>query len=384
MNVVCARRDARIVYKKSERVCALTCGQDFMVPLASHPASHQGQFRPIMTADVAGHVLTRVEPDMRDPSIDVHTAMGYSSDGTEPIMYVIWFRASISKPVADVANVLARLRSTASAVAHTAAARASGGGNESKATQGANGVYYESGIGVMAGSGRRSVDVAGTARNIPFLQQTSPGSEHEDLLAELLCGLAYVVSSVAPELVSHSHDTLLERGHQYPRQAFEGAPFVKSHQAALRASGGEGDPQGSDLHVDPMDGKGNLMGGWTIYAGEPPSSFDHLAIFEGSGGGCGFQVRVGGFGSEWVCGVNTDTAQRLHGSVWSTSPAAAADTCVGQGLRIVSYPLRRIELLEEAVRRSPHEEAKVHASSTPTIQQRMLGLWGQRSEYDFK
>lgn len=352
------------------------------MPLPSHPASNQGQFRPIMTADAAGHVLTRVEPDMRDPSIDVHTAMGYSSDGTVPIVYVVWFRASLSKPVADMERVLARLRSTASTVAHTAAACARGGGNESSATQGANGVYYESGIGVMAGSGRTSVHVDGVARNIPFLQQTDPGPEHEELLAELLCGLAYVVRSVAPELVSHSHSSLLERGHQYPRQAFEGAPFVKSHQAVLRASGGEGDPQGSDLHVDPMDGKGNGRGGWTIYAGEPPSSFDQLAVFEGAGGGCGFQVRVGGFGSEWVCGVNTDTAQRLHGSVWPTS-LGVSDACVGRGLRVVSYPLRRIELLEESVRRSPHEATKVHAACTPTVQQRMLGQWGKRSEHDF-
>ena len=231
-------------------------------------------------------------------------------------------------------------------------------------------LHLESGVGVIAGRGRESVVVGGKPRALPFLRQT--GGENEDLLSEIVHGVAYAIRHAAPEHVTYRHDLQLQQAFQYPRQVREGAPFLKSHQAAIRAHGGETKPHGSDLHVDTMDG----TGGWTIYAGEAPSAFDHLAVFEGAKGGAGFQVRVGGLGPEWVCAVTFDTAARLHGSVW---PGASSQTvespAPGSGLRVVTYPMRKVELLEAAVQDEPGEESHVLDACSGRLRSRSLGRW---------
>ena len=105
-------------------------------------------------------------------------------------------------------------------------------------------------------------------------------SEDEGLLSELMCGVASVVGRVDASTVSNEHALLLERGHQYPRQHMDGDSFIKSHQVVVRACGGPNDPEGSDLHVDSMDGRGDAGGSWTVYAGgEAPSRFQRLAVF---------------------------------------------------------------------------------------------------------
>jgi len=110
------------------------------------------------------------------------------------------------------------------------------------------------------------------------------------------------------------------------------------------------------------------------YAGEPPSRFDRLAVFESAAGGNGYDVRVGGYGSDWACAVHLDAANRLHGSVWPRD-APSCDSRVGFGLRIVVYTLRRIELLENSILASPDEEDAAISASTDVVKRRMLGQW---------
>ena len=180
-------------------------------------------------------------------------------------------------------------------------------------------------------------------------------------------------------MVSHEHGLLLQRGHQYPRQQLHGDSFIKSHQVVIRACGGPNDPEGSDLHVDSMDGRGDAGGAWTVYAGgEAPSRFDRLAVFASATGGNGFDVRVDGFGGDWACAVHLATAHRLHGSIWPPE-ALACGGCprvgVGFGLRIVTYTLRRIELLEESVHEAPEEEYVAIEASSDAVKRRMLRQW---------
>ena len=354
------------MYSKVERVCALECGDGFAIALPSHP---RGGFSPILTAEVASHVLTPLLPPLQDVGVDVHVARGFSSrEAKVPVVTVIWFRASSVRPVVDMQRVFARLRVRAVACANLQRASANALGT----IQGASGVYVESGLGVLAGTGRHSVVVDGVARSVPYVR-TSLMAEDEALLAELMHGVACVVENVEPGMVRREHDLLLQRGHQYPRQRLHGDPFIASHQAVLRACGGPGDPQGSDLHVDSMDGRGDADGSWTVYAGEAPSDFDRLAVFAGPSGGSGFDVKVGGFGREWVCAVHFDTAHRLHGSVWPNASLAMRDSAIGSGLRVVTYTLRRIELLESSVVTSPEEEDHAIEASMYSVRQRMLG-----------
>ena len=349
-------------------MCALSCGDGFVSSLPTHPMA-SGRFSPILTHEGAGHVLRRIEPPLgfRDSGVDIYMARGYTAGGGSRVVTAVWFRVDVTKPHIDLRRAFARLR--ARAVAHAHDRR----GVTQERGFVASGVYIESGLGILAGRGRRSVTVAGKARSMPYWR----GGRDEDLLAEVMSGVASVVECADSRMASREHDSTLRRGHQYPRQRFHGEAFIKCHQVVVRACGGPNDPQGSDLHVDTMDGRGNAGGGWTVYAGERPANFDHLAVFASATGGNGFEVRVGGYGSDWACAVHLDTANRLHGSVWPSGAGGAPTLCgatVGSGLRIVMYTLRRIELLEESVKDAPNEEQTVIDASTDSVKRRMLGL----------
>ena len=127
--------------------------------------------------------------------------------------------------------------------------------------------------------------------------------------------------------------------------------------------------------MDSMDGRGGAGGAWTVYAGgDAPSRFDRLAVFASATGGNGFDVRVDGLGGDWACAVHVDTAHRLHGSIWPMEPIAGGGCPrVGAGLRIVTYTLRRIELLEEAIIAAPEEEHVAIEASSQAVRRRMLG-----------
>lgn len=305
---------------------------------------------------------------------DVYVARGYSREGEAPMVTAVWFKVDILHPVVNLRDVLSRIRGRAALSSSMCGAQDGGGDRDNHgAVQSASGIYIESGIGILAGTGRSSICIGGHSHSLPYYRKTH--SENEELLAELMHGVACVIETVDPRMVSRQHGLPLQRAHQYPRQRLFGDVFVNSHQTVIRMSGGANDPQGSDLHLDPMDGHGNAGGGWTIYAGEPPGQFDDLAVFASATGGVGFCVRVGGFGEDWVCALHTDTAHRLHGSVWPDSTNVVGGAR-GSGLRVVTYTLRRVEQLEESVLRAPSEEQKAMEASSPVLKHRVLGQWG--------
>ena len=356
------------MYSAREEVCVLSCGDGFVSELPTHPKA-SGRFSPILTHEVAGHVLTKIEPPFPVAEADIYVARGYAAGGGTPLVTVVWFRVDVAKPRTDLRRVFARLRGRAVAKATEAC-----GGEKGFV---ASGVYIESGLGVLAGRGRRSMMIGGKARSVPYVR--SSVSDDEGLLAELMCGVAGVVGRVDRTMVCREHELLIQRGHQYPHQLLHGDSFIKSHQAVIRACGGPNDPEGSDLHVDCMDGRGDAGGAWTVYAGgDAPSMFDRLAVFALATGGSGFDVRVDGLGGDWACAVHVDTAHRLHGSIWPMA-AIGGGGCpgVGFGLRIVTYTLRRIELLEESVLEAPEEEQLAIEASSAAVRRRMHGLWGE-------
>ena len=307
---------------------------------------------------------------------DIHVARGYTAGGASPVVTAVWFRVDVTRPRIDLRRALARLRGRT--VAHAREACGEKGFGD---VQTASGVYIEYGLGVLPGRGRHSISIRGKAHSVPYHKAGACTTEDEGLLSELMCGVASVVGRVDASMVSNRHALLLERGHQYPRQHLDGDSFIKSHQVVVRASGGPNDPEGSDLHIDSMDGRGDAGGTWTVYAGgDAPSTFRRLAVFASATGGTGFDVLVDGFGSDWACAVHVDTGHRLHGSIWPTEALAAGGrprVGVGYGLRIISFTLRRIELLEESIHEAPEEEHVAIEASSAAVRRRMHGLWGR-------
>ena len=366
---------AEITYSKGERVCALSCGDGFVSALPTHPRA-SGRFSPILTHEMAGHVLTRVEPAFEECDADIFVARGYAAGGASPVVTAVWFRVDVTRPRIDLRRAFARLRGRAIAHARNVCGEKGFGD-----VQMASGVYIEYGLGVLPGRGRHSISIRGKAHSVPYHRAGACTTEDEGLLSELMCGVASVVGRVDASMVSNRHALLLERGHQYPRQHLDGDSFIKSHQVVVRASGGPNDPEGSDLHIDSMDGRGDAGGTWTVYAGgDAPSTFRRLAVFASATGGTGFDVLVDGFGSDWACAVHVDTGHRLHGSIWPTEALAAGGrprVGVGYGLRIISFTLRRIELLEESVHEAPEEEHVAIEASSAAVRRRMHGLWGR-------
>lgn len=356
--------ETKIVYCKGEGVCVMSCGNGFACELPQHPRA-RGRFSPILTEEHAGHVLTELVRPSCDPGANVYVTRGFASG--KRIVTAVWFKVDVTRPQVDMAQVFERLR--ARVVRH--AQDRCGEGRDRGFV--ASGVYLESGLGVLAGKGRGSVTIGGRAHCVPYYRCGDLDDAGEDLLVELMGGLAGVVECVDERMVRREHRQMLERGHQYPRQRLPGAAFIKCHQVAVRACGGPNDPQGSDLHVDSMDGRGDAEGGWTVYAGGRPSSFDRLAVFSSAAGGNGFDVRVGGYGSEWACAVHFDTANQLHGSIWPRHEATwpGFGHAVGTGLRIVMYTLRRIELLEESVLACTGEEQTAISASTDAVKRRI-------------
>ena len=362
---------AEIIYSKGERVCALSCGDGFLSVLPTHPRAG-GRFSPILTQEMAGHVLTRIEPAFGECDADIYVARGYAAGGDSPVVTAVWFRVDVTRPRIDLRRAFARLRGRAIAHARNVCGEKGFGD-----VQMASGVYIEYGLGVLPGRGRHSISIRGKAHSVPY--HRAAVSEDEGLLSELMCGVASVVGRVDASMVSNRHALLLERGHQYPRQHLDGDSFIKSHQVVVRASGGPNDPEGSDLHIDSMDGRGDAGGTWTVYAGgDAPSMFRRLGVFASATGGTGFDVRVDGFGCDWACAVHVDTARRLHGSIWPAE-ALAAGGCprvgIGYGLRIISFTFRRIELLEESILDAPEEEHVAIEASSEAVRRRMLGQW---------
>ena len=95
-----------------------------------------------------------------------------------------------------------------------------------------------------------------------------------------------------------------------------------------------------------------------------------LAVFPGRGGGRGVHIRSMVPG--WHCAIFMRTHEMLHGGV-----VLPEDDIEGFALpelemmRVVTYPLRRIETLLERLGQNPHLSSKVSMASCAHIQNRM-------------
>ena len=159
-------------------MCVLSCGDGFASELPTHPTA-RGRFSPILTHEAAGHVLTTIRPQFSDAQADIYVARGYSAGGGRPVVTAVWFRVDVAKPRTDLRRVFARLRGRVVANANNAC------GEKGFV---ASGVYMGSGMGVLAGRGRHSIRINGTARSVPYFRSSI--SDDEGLLAELMFGVA--------------------------------------------------------------------------------------------------------------------------------------------------------------------------------------------------
>ena len=219
------------------------------------------------------------------------------------------------------------------------------------------------------------------------------------------------------------------RAYQYPRLRRE-ASYLSSHQVVIRgprfnpAEGHNHDFETflsvSDLHTDTWDGGGE-MGSCTVHTcrrvkdtvshvGDPREERQRLrlrglACFPTAEGGRG--VHIASMVPGWHCAILMQTANRLHGSVvacesvpygppsvysrahgnlpdaalglgvQSTSLTARADPLLMGGcslpsmqmMRVVTYPLKRIETLLERLARDPCKEEDLLNASHPWIVQ---------------
>ena len=208
------------------------------------------------------------------------------------------------------------------------------------------------------------------------------------------------------------------RAYQYPR-LWEGMGPFSSHQVWIRGpwrggvgGGGGGGVGGelkgmghqevtasdelarrsaSDLHIDPWDGGGALgtctvhvcrrrdkEGGWDGSGGwvSPPADEErHLAckgvaVFPGKHGGRG--VHIHSMVPGWNCAILMRTSCVLHGSVVPEPERLAGFGCRHLDMmRVVTYPLKRVETLLARIARDEEAIAELYNLSDAWVQSRM-------------
>ena len=161
------------MYHKKEGVCSIDFGDGFAVPLPDHPNKTKDSRRPILTNDVADHVLTKIEPDVSCGVKYVHMAQGWSEGRL--VVTALWFHVSTVQQCShvDVENVVARIRAKAVHVYKEQHIHVGG-----VSTQTANGVYLESGLGVMAGKGRGTISLRSNSYCTPFCCRAASEDKH--------------------------------------------------------------------------------------------------------------------------------------------------------------------------------------------------------------
>jgi hypothetical protein len=274
------------------------------------------------------------------------------------------------------------------------------------ATQPASGRYVELGLGNLPGYGRTSLGVGGGRSVLPFPRNPVESDEFEPLLSEVMSDVSAVIHHALPLSVTAAHAPLsspfspplseVEEAFQYPRLRRE-VGALRSHQVVLRGPRrvgvSERDPDAdreaclsvSDLHVDPWDGGGSL-GTCTVHTcsrldGAPPLDPSHedrhlecrgTAVFPHKWGGRG--VHVMSMVPGWNCAILMRTSDRLHGSVM---PGEGEEEGFGlprvDMLRVVTYPLRRIERLVERLSSEPSQVVRVVEESHAWVRSRVQG-----------
>ena len=274
-------------------------------------------------------------------------------------------------------------------------------------TSPASGKYVELGVGVMAGGGRGSLEVAGKGTTVPFPRHARESDLLEGELGEMMSDVSEVLHEALPETMK-AHAAPLGcpiaavNAYQYPSLRV-GVPPLSSHQVVIRGpcmtreegcTEEEADHAAymsvSDLHVDVMDG-GGAAGSCTVHtchaSGEggwkepsPPSAGGArrqlrgrgLAVFPTKTGGRG--VHIISMVPGWHCAIIMQTGSRLHGSVIVEEPDMVGFALSHLRLmRVVTYPLIQVENLLKRLAQDPEKLEEVRRASKEWVARRMHG-----------
>ena len=351
---------------------------------------------PVLTEAAAAVVLEDMHLPESANRDEIYVQQAFVAGAELPFTTAIWFTPECADGVtgaragAGAANqreLLQEWRRGEGEAAGVQQAPASSGGSMP-----ASGQYTELGLGVLPGRGRKSVVVAGEAACTPFARAPERSSHMEPYLSRVMSSASAVAVQALDGLwlgrqwaVRESCPPDAARAFQYPA-AEPGQPMLSSHQVAVRGPRLEGPGRResaeerasevlyslSDLHVDTMDGGGEVGAG-TLYScmrvgggvcGGKGSGHDvetalrrrDVADFPGPGGGRGVRIHV--MVPDWNCLVLKRTSACLHGSVFPDGMHVRPRQLLLPGLqlmRVVTYPLKQVEKLMGLLAREPQD-----------------------------
>jgi hypothetical protein len=351
-----------------------------MLHLPPHPAwkGRDSSDARVVLPSFAAPIVTEVLelPEDADPS-RVYVGEAFAQGGgNTPFVRAVWFAPETCDEI-----IGQRRGSHARATRHlkevwqaTAPMGHHKGVAEGGATQPAGGLYTELGFGVLAGKGRASVGSAGKRSIVPYVRNPAMTQALEAPLSEFMSNVSDVLHGALPQRVLQAQGSVqsscperVREAYQYPRLR-KGSGHLHSHQVVMRspAHGATQDEDDmlamraiSDLHIDPWDGGGNL-GSCTVHTcstvqdqaspGENGSREAHLLLHRGI---VVFPEREGGRGVHirsmvpgWQCALIFCTHSCLHGSVMLDEQDAQGFSLPHlEMFRVVTYPLRRIEVM---------------------------------------
>jgi hypothetical protein len=371
---------------------------EVLQPLPEHPnpkhlkaCSDDTAF--VLPSGVAELVLEKLElPTDADPCV-IHVAEAFAiGGGSEPFVRVVWFTSH--------AVATATRRSSSQHEQNVSELYESWVAMKERnvgiSGQPAAGKYVPLGVGVLTGSGRESLEIGDGRSVLPFPRNPVESDAFEDMLSDFISDVSAVVNHVLPYHVVASHAPLakdarmVENAYQYPRLR-EDAGYFRSHQLVMRGPRHAGvdvtnaqlDRDAymsvSDLHVDSWDGGGSL-GACTVHTCRRAHLDDHtevdeellrcrgLAVFPRKWGGRG--VHVVSMVPGWNCAIFMQTCERFHEAVLPTQCAKFGMPSLRM-MRVVTYPLRRIERLLERLEEEPSKIDDVMQNSHGWVRKRM-------------
>jgi hypothetical protein len=386
-----------VKYDKNSKRGIVTAGGDgFVELLARHPAQVKvnKDFNATHVVSERHAALVLGQRTMRPLSGlgSVQRAMGVVRDEDDKtFVHAVWASWSsidvMSIPGLDGQRAADVFRK----VGALSQAECSADGRRDSAAQGYSGPYREYGLGILPGKGRPSVgDGTGEwSACQPFMTKPQQSREAEATLALAMLVISHVLRSAAPDvhaaMLAHAyeHAPVLGRAVRYPQQLGEDkGVHLPCHQLAVRATTVPHDTgtrvsaemvrraqrasveSGSDLHVDVMDGGGQL-GCVAAFAclplpgsdgdDERPAPDKDLAMFDrprgGEAAGRYYGLRVQTMDPKHLCLVVLPTHECPHGSIFpddlneyvqSNLPAPGYVY-----VRLLTYPMRGIEAFVE-------------------------------------
>ena len=327
-----------------------------------------------------------------------------STPGQDPFVHVVWYTPQTADEVTG--RGLGSHAASTDAVHEVWRRDVAVDHSRWDSTSPASGKYVELGVGVMAGGGRGSLEVAGKGTTVPFPRHARESDLLEGELGEMMSDVSEVLHEALPETMK-AHAAPLGcpiaavNAYQYPSLRV-GVPPLSSHQVVIRGpcmtreegcTEEEADHAAymsvSDLHVDVMDG-GGAAGSCTVHtchaSGEggwkepsPPSVGARrqlrgrgLAVFPTKTGGRG--VHIISMVPGWHCAIIMQTGSRLHGSVIVEEPDMVGFALSHLRLmRVVTYPLIQVENLLKRLAQDPEKLEEVRRASKEWVARRMHG-----------